>query len=338
MNLNKNEINILTNLQKYDTISMYSNGERLKSKSGPRVVSIGDPKGRENKKTNTRRMIMKKVFSCLLVALMLASMLAMGVSAAWDEAGTYPDYGTIANVDRRSIRLDAKKDEAYAAATPLPINNRQEGGDPQANAVAYMVYDSEYIWVYVEVNDATLDTKASSPLESKYTEDSIEVVIDFTNEGKNKKNVAPHQCRISHEGYVSGRIGNGGTSLFGTAEQGSATPVDFLDAFATHRADGTGYDCELRIAPPFDTYKIGDRIGLNIVINDWNAGKRTVVTSHPTDPVIGTNWQVESFGSIAFDHSAPYTADTTIIYVVAAMAAAVVIGTVTLVSLKKKAR
>ncbi len=283
---------------------------------------------------------MKKVFSCLLVALMLASALALSVGAAWDEVGTFPDYGSIVNVDRKSIRLDGKREAVYDLATPIPINTRKDDARTDASGTAYIVYDSEYIWVYVEVTDPTLATSASGPLQSTYKEDSVEVVIDFTNEGKSTKDVAPHQCRISHEGFISGRIGNGGTALFGTAEQGSTSPLTFLDAYAKHRDDGTGYDCELRIAPPFDTYTIGERIGINIIINDWdeNKGNRVVVTSHPTDPQIGTNWQVESFGSIKFDHSAPYTADMTIVYVAIAMFAALAIGTVTLVSLKKKAK
>lgn len=287
---------------------------------------------------------MKKVLSCLLVVLTLASLLAMGVGAMWDEAdpAKFMDYGAIANVDRRSVRLDAKKDAAYAAATPIPIatpTQEKNEGKTATNGVAYFVYDSEYIWVFIEVNDVTLNTAAPSPLESGYKQDSVEILMDWENKGEKTKDVTPYQSRVTHEGFVSGRLGEG-TRLYGTAEQGATAPVDYLDAYAIHREDGTGYDCELRILPPYDKFQIGDRIGLGFIINDYdeNGANRITLNSNTIDRAAGGNWECDRLGSIKFDHSAPYTADTTIIYVVAAMAAAVVIGTVTLVSLKKKAR
>lgn len=284
---------------------------------------------------------MKKVFSCLLVVLMLASMLVMSVGAMWDEAGTYQDFGAIGNVERKSIRLDGVKEDVYDAATPITIATPSKAEQStDTYGVAYIVYDSEYIWVYVEVNDLTLNTIASGPLLSGWQQDCVEVLIDWENQGKVEKNVTPYQSRLTHEGYISGRVGQGGTSLYGTAEQGSKDPVYFLDGFAKHRADGTGYDCEFRIAPPTDKFTIGDRIGLGIVINDFDAegGNRVILNANVMDPTAGTNWNPQAMGSIVFDNSAPYTADTTIIYVAIAMVAILAVGTVALVSLKKKAK
>lgn len=290
----------------------------------------------------TRRMIMKKVFSCVLVVLMLASMLVMSVGAVVRDDGLNHDYGTIANVERKSIRLDAIKEDVYDNATAIPIAtisaSNPEGRTSDASATAYVVYDSEYIWVFVEVDDATLATKAASALESSYKEDSIELVFDFANEGKNAAEESPYQCRLTHEGYISARIGQKGTTLQGTAEQGSQNPVNWLDGFALHRADGTGYDCEFKVTIP-DNVVIGDQIGMNIMINDYDAeGKnRVMITSNSTDPACG-EWKVNLYGNITLDDSNPYTADTTVIYVAIAMVAALAVGAITLVSLKKKAK
>ncbi len=284
---------------------------------------------------------MKKVFSCVLVALMLLSVLALSVGAVWDGTDKYHDFGTIGTVERKTIRLDGEREVAYDTATPIIIATPSAADKVTlTNGVAYMVYDTQYIWVFVEVNDLTLNTKADGPLLSGYKQDSVEVVFDFDNSGKGEKNVSPYQSRLTHEGYISGRVGNGGTALYGTSEQGSDSPVFFLDGFAKHREDETGYNCEFRIEPPFDKFTIGERIGLSLIINDYdeNGANRIILNSNTTDPTVGVNWQVDQFGSIVFDYKAAYTADMTIIYVAIAMAAALVIGTVTVISLKKKAK
>lgn len=93
---------------------------------------------------------MKKVLSCALVVLMLASVLAMSVGAVVRSDGLNHDYGTIANVERKSIRLDAIKEDAYDDAEEIVIDtisaNSGEGATSDANATAYVVYDSEFIW------------------------------------------------------------------------------------------------------------------------------------------------------------------------------------------------
>ena len=291
---------------------------------------------------------MKKVLSVLLVALMLASVLAVGASAMVRDDGLNHDYGTIANVERKSIRLDAIKDAAYDDAEEIVIDTLSatstlpEGRTAIADAVAYVVYDSEYIWVFVEVNDTTLATKAAGPLQSSYKEDSIELVFDFANKGEDKANESPYQSRLTHEGYISARIGQKGTTLQGTYEQGSTNPVSWLDGFALHTTDAagnvTGYNCEFKVTIP-EGVEIGDEIGMNIMINDYdeNGSARLMITSNSTDPG-SDQWKANLYGNIALDDSDPYTADTAIIYVAVAMVAVLAIGSVTLVSLKKKAK
>ena len=64
---------------------------------------------------------MKKVLSLVLAVVMMAAMFAFAASAMVGEG--YHNYGEIANVERKSIRLDAVKEAAYDAATPIAINN-----------------------------------------------------------------------------------------------------------------------------------------------------------------------------------------------------------------------
>ena len=105
---------------------------------------------------------MKKFLSLVLVVMMLAATFALAASAMVGDG--YHNYGEIANVERKSIRLDAVKEAAYDAATPIAINyastknfetgethpwGPRENGEPVASGTAYVVYDTQYIWVYV---------------------------------------------------------------------------------------------------------------------------------------------------------------------------------------------
>lgn len=291
---------------------------------------------------------MKKVLSLVLAVMMLAAMFALAASAMTGDG--FHNYGEIANVERKSIRLDAVKEPAYDAATPIPIkyqsfNEKGEGlawyprenGETPAEGVAYVVYDTQYIWVYVEVTDATLNTKAADALQSKYTEDSVEILVDWTNEGLNVTDDTPYQSRVSHEGYISARLGQQGTTMQGTAEQGSPNPVNWLQGTAQHTAKG--YDCEFRIEIPAEKYgdKLGEYISLGLMINDYDSTgelKSRIMIS--ADPVNGFNqWLVGKCGYIKFNY-APYTGDNTIYYVVAAMVAALAVGGVTVLTLKRR--
>lgn len=282
---------------------------------------------------------MKKIFSCVLVVVMLAALFVVGASAAErSDYLNYDNYGEIAQVERKSVRLNGEKDEAYDAATPIMIATPcdEKSNASTASGIAYIVYDSQYFWVFVEVNDSTLKTQATDPLNSKYTEDSIEIILDWTNECLNIANKMPYQARLSHQGYISAKLGQSGDPLYGSVEDGGTAPVTWLNGVTQVRADGTGYNCEFRIEVPTDV-DINERIAINFLINDWTeqGGTRYMISSATNKA--GTNWDVEKFGYVTF-HGVPYTADTTVLYVALAMVTALVVGLATVVSLKKKAR
>ena len=292
---------------------------------------------------------MKKFLSLVLVVMMLAATFALAASAT--VGSEYHNYGEITNVERKSIRLDAEKEAVYDKATPIPIKYQsfdkdgkpqawypRENGETPAEGTAYVVYDTQYIWIYVEVTDATLNTRAPDAVDPNfqdYTNDSVEILVDWTNEALNVADDTPYQSRVTHEGYISARLGQQGTRLRGTAEQGSKSPVNWLQGTAKHT--DKGYDCEFRIDIPDDKYEIGEYISLGIMINDYDSTgelKSRVMVS--ADPVKGFNqWIVANTGYIKFNY-APFTADTTVLYVVIAMVAALTLGAVTLVSLRRR--
>ncbi len=281
---------------------------------------------------------MKKIFSCLLVVVMLAALLAVGVSAAEKNYLAFENYGEIAQVERKVIRLDGDKDELYDAATPISIatlHGGPAGKTTNVTGTAYVVYDSQYIWALVEVNDTTLNTHASDALNASFREDSVELLVEWENGGIDIANKTPYQCRLSHEGYISARLGQTGESMFGSVEDGGTAPVTWLNGAAKVRADGTGYNCEFRIELP-EGVNVGERIGINFMINDWTdqGGDRFMITSAANG---AGEWNVADIGYMSFN-GVPYTADMTIVYVVIALVAALAIGGATLVSLKKKAK
>ena len=72
------------------------------------------------------------------------------------------------------------------------------------------------------------------------------------------------------------------------------------------------------------------------MINDWeDQGVNRVMITSATNGA--GEWQVSDIGYMTFN-GVPYTADTTFIYAVIALVAALAIGGATLVSLKKKAK
>ena len=284
---------------------------------------------------------MKKIFSCVLVVVMLAALLAVGVSAAEKNYLACDNYGDVVQVEKKSVRLDGMKDDAYAAANPIAIASVFT---PSANTTttnvtgtAYIVYDSQYIFVFVEVNDTSLKTKASDPLNASFREDSVEILVDWTNEGVDIPNKSPYQCRLSYEGYISARLGQSGDSMFGSVEDGGADPVTWLSGTSYVRPDGSGYNCEFRIELPADV-DVNERIGINIMINDWTdqGGERFMITS-ASDPAV-REWKVADIGYVTF-YGVPYTGDNnTMWYIVIAMVAALAVAGVTVVSLKRKAK
>ena len=188
---------------------------------------------------------MKKFLSCLLAVLMISTLLAVTAGAQVGEG--FKDYGEVFIATESGIRLDAEMEDIYLKATPYEIKYLHLGyknagkADETDNAPktegrvaglengavvpegvatgsAYMVYDGSYLWLYVDIVDPHLTTKAPDALSSSFRQDSVEFQMDWTNEAGNA-GTQILQARMTHEGYISGREdGPNGTSLFGSVD------------------------------------------------------------------------------------------------------------------------
>ena len=316
---------------------------------------------------------MKKVLSCVLVVLMLTALLAVSVGARVGEG--FKDYGEVYINDQCDIRLDAEMEDVYLKSTPWEIkyvhigyNNagtptetpadgipagttsptswwRYAGynqGDVVPEGVAtgtgYMVYDGEYLWVFVDIIDPHLNTKAPDALSSSFRQDSVEFMMDWTNEAENN-GAQIFQARMTHEGYISGREGQKGVSLFGSIDDGGPNPVTWLKGDAKHTENG--WACEFRIKVPENFDK--EYFSFALLINDYdetadgtNVSSRVMVCA---DDVRGSaQWYGQNFGYIKFDYLnyQPGTGDMTLVYVAVAMVLALGLAAGTVVSLKKR--
>lgn len=304
---------------------------------------------------------MKKILSCLLAVLLVSVLFVVSAGATVGEE--YKNFGEVAMVTDSDIRLDADMDAAYSKATPIeikylhlglssdntPTAAKTEGrvaGIEAGTAVpegiahgsAYVVYDGSYLWVFVNVIDSTLETHAKDALSSSFREDSVEFMMDWTNEAANSATTI-RQARMSHEGYISARDGGpSGTSLFGSVDDGGPNPVTWLNGFAKH--NDTGYACEFRIKVPADFDK--EYFSMSILINDYDetgeVGSRVMITAD--DVKCGGQWYGATYGYMKFDYLnyQPVTGDMTLVYIAVAMVLALGLAAGTVVSMKKKAR
>ncbi len=304
---------------------------------------------------------MKKFLSCLLVVLMVSALFAISAGAIVSDE--HKNYGEVAIVPGASMRVDAVKEDAYNQATPIEIKyvhaneanpktastnaryNGAMGGDPVpegiATGTAYIVYNGDYLWIYVDVVDKSLVTKAPNALESSFRQDSVEFMMDWTNQAA-MRDTCILQARMTHEGYISGREdGPNGTSLFGSIDDGGPNPVTWLTGDAKHT--DTGWACEFRIQVPADFDQ--EYFSISLLINDYDenetsggTGSRVMVTS---DDVNGAGqWAGNFYGYVKFDYLnyQPDTGDMAVVYIALAMVLALGLGAVTVVSMKKRAQ
>ncbi len=316
---------------------------------------------------------MKKILSCILAVLMISALLAVSVGATVGDG--YKNYGEVYIDHEADVRLDAEMEDVYKKSTPWEIKYVHLGydnpGTPSETAKApipegttaptswwrvagyaqgdvvpegvatgtgYMVYDGEYLWVYVDIVDPHLNTYAPDALSSSFRQDSVEFMMDWTNEAQND-GAQIYQARMTHEGYISGREGKNGISLFGSIDDGGDYPVTWLKGDAKHT--DKGWACEFRIEVPENFEK--DSFSFALLINDYDeTADGTDVTSRVmicADDVRGSaQWYGHNFGYIKFDYlnHQPEAGDMTLVYIAVAMVLALGLAAGTVVTMKKK--
>ncbi len=138
---------------------------------------------------------MKKLLSIALAALMLICAMTVVASAAADDvAVAAPATGYIP-------AADGIKDDVYDQSTPLVIG--EEGDDIYAKA--YFAYDNEYLYVFVEVKDATIPAPASGNITPATSTDSVMVCINLLNQTSNTAVWNP--SAVSEKNYWAGIYG-----------------------------------------------------------------------------------------------------------------------------------
>ena len=149
--------------------------------------------------------------------------------------------------------VDGTMDEEYNACNPLSVDTFIQGIEDEKNvfqgatAKAWVLWDEEAIYVYMEVNDPVL----SDISDTVYMQDSIEVFIDENNGKTTFYEEDDGQFRVSYKNRQS---------------FGSTGSVDGFES-AT-RTTGEGYAVEVKIPYRTLTPQDGTVIGFDLQVND----------------------------------------------------------------------
>ena len=242
---------------------------------------------------------MKKILSVILCAVMVLSMAATVLAV--DSA---KNMGTVAGTSE-TMTLDGKKDAAYSKGLKLDGSTTADGKASAAKLTYYVTYTKDALWVFVEVKDSTIKVKNADEKKPSYKTDSIEIMLDPTNEGKNEPDKTPWQMRIDSYNLISARKGQKGTSLFLRKSEGGN--VDFFDAKSV--VVSGGYNAEFKI--PMDGLKEGKKIGFTFCYNDWDEAGKNRVTPITTLGEKSNSWTAELYNYMVLGKIAVQTTAAT---------------------------
>jgi len=219
---------------------------------------------------------MKKILALVLV-LAFAFTLAIPAAAFIDIVAP-----------KAAITIDANLDDAYGP--PVAIETHRDGDEPGATGTAWIAWDDDNLYFYVEVKDTTPNYSHSNPWET----DSVEIIVDWnSNEGDNIDNDGnPYwQIRV----HAAPNPDNDGEQVTGGGnfvDMGGA--YDKLPFAA--RIFGGGYAIEvampIALTPGSKALTEGATIKIGFQINDnqEDAG-RTTMAFLMADEDTGNEWQ-----------------------------------------------
>lgn len=224
----------------------------------------------------------KRIFSLILALLATVTVFSVSVNAT-DYSTATAKYTTIAPT------LDGIKDNVYNNSTALEIKSAIKGSADSVNGTAYFAYDSEYLYVFVEVKDATkaekivdkngnIDGSAHSFASASYN-DAVSVAVNFgTEQEKNDvSGVAALKSNKCNAGLYTVLRNNGIYSYLGGhawCNDGTHYNHEGYQAAISESADGyaaefkipfgVGYDGNAR-----DVYSLADNgFSVNVQITD----------------------------------------------------------------------
>ena len=174
------------------------------------------------------------------------------------------------------INVDGVMDEVYNTTTEFEINTLVSG-QTNASAKARVMWTQGYLYIFVDVNDATL-----SQLLHPNSSDGVLVAIDLLGSNENRTSRWGANTTKSGEGIF---VVNPGQRLFG---YGTRTLYErHLSRVASViKEDGSGYTVEMRIELGENVNVEDNNIGLAIVVRD-----NTDKTNNSINGMVSTNTQ-----------------------------------------------
>lgn len=219
---------------------------------------------------------MRKFLSFLL-AITLTACLSVPMTANESNAC----FGEAAKVTENSVTTDGILDSLYLYGVKADISRcpaeyeNYAPTDGDTYGTAYFIYDSEYLYIYLDVTDKT---PYKRPSEAHYWDDDcVEVHIDWNNSASG----APLQYRISSDGTAS-----------------RDDKADGLDFEAAALAKTDGWYGEMKIKLP-DGITTGKKIGVGLMVSNYNgqSGHQELVLEKNSLGT-GTNSQASSYDYI----------------------------------------
>ncbi|GAA0357510.1 hypothetical protein GCM10008932_07930 [Alkalibacterium iburiense] len=151
--------------------------------------------------------------------------------------------------------IDEELDELWYAAETIDVDRYQMAWQG-ATGVGRLLWDDDYLYVLVEVDDSTIDTTGGEDWE----QDSIEVFLSETRHSDSSYKEGDGQYRVNADGEES--IGET-TAL--AIDQSLVTQTD------------TGYSVQMAVEWQVLEPEEGDDIGFDLQINDATSGNRESV-------------------------------------------------------------
>ena len=155
--------------------------------------------------------------------------------------------------------VDGEVENEWKYATSIDVNKYSMGADA-AHGVAKMAWDTDNIYVLVEVTDPVL-SKASA---NAYEQDTIEIFFDENNGKTTSYEADDIQIRVNFDNEVTVTDGKSG-DIYTTAAKKTAT----------------GYVVEVAIPHTISKFEAGQVVGFDVQINDDGdgEGKRTGIAN-----------------------------------------------------------
>lgn len=162
-----------------------------------------------------------------------------------------PVYTEAYGIMYDTIKIDGVIDSEWQYASSIDVNKYSMGSDA-AYGTAKMKWDTDNIYILVEVTDPLL-SKASA---NAYEQDTIEIFFDENNGKTTSYEADDIQIRVNFDNEVTVTDGKSG-DIYTTAAEKTAT----------------GYVVEVAIPHTITKFEVGQIVGFDVQINDDGDGK-----------------------------------------------------------------